>query len=1063
MKNNTPESKITGIRSIKWRLMIVMASLMAILVIILTYTQISSQKEMLENELNKRIRLLKENLIERGKSLIRDLSLQVENDIASFNFSGAMEAVRNRVGNNEEIKYAILMDSSGIVLTDTLRSEPFAKLTERDTKALNQKKIAVMEYKEGNESLIEIINPVQVGTEPWGVLRVIYTLKQLDREIENSELQIREEIRRLFYKSVATSIGFIGVCFVIVFILSARLLKPLILLTGLARKLSKGDFSVSSTIRIRSKDEVGVLAAAFIEMSMELKSSYEKLEEYNKTLEQRVRKRTEEIRKKNIRLGNAIWEVETAKKEAEKADQAKGDFLANMSHEIRTPMNAITNMTYLALNQNLPPKAMNYLNTVQTSAQSLLLLIDDILDFSKIEAGKLYLEFSDFQLHDTMDNISDMFGGKISEKGLELVISVSEDVPGALVGDPLRLGQVLINLVNNAIKFTDRGEVIVMVEMIEKYPDRTLLRFSVRDTGIGISPEKLSLLFTPFTQADSSTTRKFGGTGLGLAISKQLVIMMNGEIRAESTPDMGSTFRFTAAFGRQAGDKERKQMVPPDLRKAGILVADDNKASRDALQAILEKLEFEVTTAASGEEALEKLACENQYALAIIDQRMPGTDGIRVSEIIRENPKLEQLPIIMMVEFGKEEIMQRAEAAGVNVFLPKPVKQSLLFHAVMEAFGLENKEAYVNEETAVRRNGSVNKIKGVRVLLVEDNFINQEVATEILSVAGVTVDIANNGREAVDILLSPAVRDYHAVMMDIQMPEMDGFEATRIIRDAGCEIPVIAMTAHAIKGDREKCFDAGMDDYVPKPVEPNRLYSALERWTNMEIRNPEPEIRTGNGNPETELPNLPGIDIESVLERLQGNVKLFKNLLISFQKDYIDASREIRDSLEKGDTASAMHLAHTIKGLAGNLSANELQKAALAIESGIEHGHTENILKQLEDFDDALNLVLESAKHLEQRERGVISGTSDKKTEIGHTQLNSLLVGLADLLMDNNPKAEAYFDSLKPLLSGISAQEDIINLEDQIGRYDFKSAWNTLSGIAGMSGISLEGESQNEE
>ncbi|QTA87275.1 hybrid sensor histidine kinase/response regulator [Desulfonema magnum] len=1095
MSDNASEDKISVKRSIKWKLIAIMMVLMACLVAILTYTQISSQKEMLEDELNKRISLIKENLIERGKSLIADLVRQVENDIASFNFSGAMKSVRDRVENNEEIKYAVLMDTFGVVLIHTLISDPaLNKLTERDIQAIDRKRIVITEFREGNESVIEIVKPVQISTKPWGVLRLICSLKHLDKEIETSRSQIQQEIKKIVYKSTLTSLGFMAVCFVIVFILSASVLKPLILLTHSARKLSKGDFSVSSNIRVRSKDEVGVLGTAFIEMSKDLKRSYEKLEEYSKTLEQKVAERTRELGHKNIRLNKALMEVETARKDAETANRAKGDFLANMSHEIRTPMNAIINMTNLALRNEISPKTRNYLNTVRTSAHSLLVLINDILDISKIEAGKLHLESVDFQLHDVTDNLADMFSEKVSESGIELVILIDDDVPCALVGDPLRFGQILINLVNNAIKFTDKGEIIVSVSLVEKNAERATLRTAVSDTGIGISREILPRLFTSFTQADSSITRKFGGTGLGLAICKQLAEMMNGEAWAESEPDLGSTFYFTASLARQRGHKEKRHKLPADLQGMKALVADGKEASLKVLENILKSFTFDVTLASFGQQVLEILAetDTNSYDLVIVDQRMPDSDGTEIAKKIREDLKLTRIPVIITTNFGEEGSADQAGGIPkVNSFLVKPVKPSLLFDIIMEVFGQESPRESEHEETAKKQNAVTEKIRGANVLLVEDNIINQQVATEVLRIAGVSSEVAGNGKQAIQFICRgmPEECPYDAVLMDVQMPEIDGFEATRIIRNwenalshkyprlnieqkhsqfSICRIPIIAMTAHVMKGDQKKCIASGMDDYVAKPINTEELYSVLAKWIKPKAGNPliqQPEPETQQASAASQLPataKLSGIDTESALKRFMGNKKLFKKLLSEFSRDYKNTPDNIRAALKKGDIRLAQELTHAIKGVAGNLSAQALYMAAIQLESGIKQRKTTKALNGLlEDFEYTLTEILDSVKKSE---------AEDGKTEFFEPEFSKpqfsdnskveilpLLVELSQMLLKNNPKAESYLNSMKAHLDDLGIeQEIIIQLENQINRFNFKSALKTLSDIEKMTRVLLQ-------
>ncbi len=1125
--------KITVSWSIRWKLMAIMMILMITLVAILTYTQISSQKKMLEDELSKRIGLLKENLIERGKSLTTNIAFQVESSIAAFNFSRAMQTVRDSAENNREIKYAVLADSSGTILIHTLKPElDQIRLTRKDAETLKRKHISVMEYRDGNESVIEIIKSVQISTDPWGVLRVIYTLKHLESEIEISKRQIQKDITKVMYKSTLTSLGFMTLCFFIVFILATKFSKPIIQLTDSAKKLSKGDFSVSSDIQIRSGDEVGILAAAFIEMSKDIKNSYEILEGYNRSLEQKVAERTEELDQKNIRLNKAIREVEAARKDAERANQSKGEFLANMSHEIRTPMNAIIGMTNLALNNALSPRVHNYMNTVRISAHSLLGILNDILDFSKIEAGKLDLESADFQLYDVMDNLSDMFSSKSAEKGIEMLTSIAEDVPCGLVGDPLRLGQILINLINNAMKFTQEGEIIVKVEWVRSFlpvlcdtsrqtankahqiNSKAVLRFSVSDTGIGIPKGKAPKLFTSFTQADSSTTRKFGGTGLGLSISKQLVRMMNGEIWVKSEPGKGSTFYFTAKLKRQPEDRQQKLMLPNDLQKMKVLIADDNEVSRQILQSILNAFTFDVTSVASGEELLTELAnspAGKPYSLVIVDWKMPGTDGLEAAKKIRHDLNLSRIPIIMMIEFGKEEVIHEAEAAaGVNSFLIKPVKISSLFHAIIEVFAPESAERYEDQKSGNNKEiEDLEKLRGARVLLVEDNSINQEVAMEILKTAGVIVDVADNGKEALKRLAigdwqlkngadrQPSTfnpQSFDAVLMDIQMPEMGGFEATSAIREweiglssedsrlkneadyrqsSVSRIPVIAMTAHAMKGDREKCLKSGMDDYVSKPIEAEQLFSTLARWVKVESGNSELETR----NLKSEARNLnsvPGIDIKSALKRLGGNEKLFGEIMGNFSRVYISVSDDIRKAMEEGDKPLAIRLSHTIKGVAGNLSAKTLHRRAMELELGIRDNNDEDIDNLLDNFEIALKEVLTSANHLKQNSEEAEndltplreeSESSEKGgAEPGLPDMDSLLTELAGLLAKNNPEAASLLESVRLALgtdqrshsdnSGI--QGELAKLEEQISRFDFRNAQKTLAGVAKCAGVSLD-------
>jgi two-component system sensor histidine kinase/response regulator len=675
-------------------------------------------------------------------------------------------------------------------------------------------------------------------------------------------------------------------------------------------------------------------------------------------------------------------EILAAKEKAEDATRAKSEFLANMSHEIRTPMNAIMGMAHLAMKTDLSPKQYDYLKKVDISAKSLLGIINDILDFSKIEAGKMDMESVDFQLEDTLDNISTLVGVKTQEKGLELLFKTDPSVPTALVGDPLRLGQILINLSNNAVKFTDTGEIVVSTELVKKDQAQVTLKLSVRDSGIGMTTEQAAKLFQPFAQADSSTTRKYGGTGLGLTISKRLAEMMGGEIWVESEQGRGSTFSFTANFDL-GKEKAQKQYKPAsELRGMKVLVVDDNATSRSIFQEILESFSFDVTLASSGQEGLTELenASETQpFDLVIMDWQMPGMDGIETSKHIKNHTGLDKIPaIIMATAYGREEVMQQVEEVGLEGFLIKPVSPSMLFDATMQAFGAAVPDTARVAQRKEQEAKAWENIQGAHVLLVEDNEINQQVAMEILQGAGLKVSIANNGQEGVD---AARANQYDAILMDIQMPVMDGYTATRAIRkeERFKELPIIAMTAHAMAGDEDKSLDAGMNGHVAKPIDPDQLFSTLQKWIKpsekrVQVQQPETPVERPEPDKavpaEDELPkSLPGFDLPAGLERLRGNKRLYRKLLLDFGANYKGVAGEIHKALDSSDLGQAHSLIHNLKGLAGNLAAIDLQAASVNLEElvkgvGKKTPPVKNLKLKFSELENALNQALDSVQSL---------------------------------------------------------------------------------------------------
>jgi len=780
-------------------------------------------------------------------------------------------------------------------------------------------------------------------------------------------------------------------------------------------------------------------------LSMRLVASFQRIEAMsaeivlaNETLEQKVADRTREANAANI---------------------AKSLFLANMSHEIRTPMNAILGFSHLALRTDLTPKQADYVNKIKSASTALLALINDILDFSKIEAGMLSLESTHFKIRETIENATTLSAVKAAEKGVDIRINIDDNVPATLLGDALRLNQIILNLVSNAVKFTERGGVIVSIRTVEKIDKKLLLEVSVRDTGIGMTPEQQQMLFRSFSQADSSMTRKFGGTGLGLAISKQLVELMGGTIRVDSIAGAGSTFTFTVRVEEGDSLMLAETADVEKLRGLRVLIADDNPASREILHTIFEGWSVQADLVASGTEAIALL--ENAqargitYDLMLIDWKMPGMDGIEAVEAMRNSEKLTRLPTIMMVSaYAREEAMESASEAGISAFLVKPIDAALLLAEVTQLVGQTGSQDRAAAPTAPTIPMVAPELRGSRILLVEDNEINSEVASEILSDGGLVVELAENGRIACEMVLESG-RSYDAVLMDVQMPEMDGIEATKRIRQVipSDKLPIIAMTAHAYEQERQNCFRAGMNDHVAKPVDPATLMHALERWLKPRKADSETTAATSAAapapaEPPADLPaELPPFDLETALVRVNGKTALLRKLIVSFGTNYRGFVPTLRAELDAGALDDARRLAHSLKGVSASLELRKVSEASRQLEDAIAHRELTNVDDLIERLDAVLQPALAAARTLSPNEETPVAAPAASLDAAARDEAAKLVEELRQQLSKRSMRARKTFEALEARLQGTPEAQHLTEIRDPISRLDFSNALAGLDAI----------------
>ncbi|WP_313030285.1 response regulator [Brucella sp.] len=757
-----------------------------------------------------------------------------------------------------------------------------------------------------------------------------------------------------------------------------------------------------------------------------------------------ISKMRDEIMAKNA-------EIETRSAQVEQAYKAKGMFLANMSHEIRTPLNAILGFCHLMLRTDMTERQRDYLTKINGASGSLLRLINDILDFSKNDAGKLTLENRPFELRALFDRKLQITSADARAKNVTMNLHIDQGVPERLVGDEMRLGQVLLNLMSNAIKFSENGSVTLRIGGKPTESGDYRLQIAVADTGIGMTADQQSKLFSSFSQADSSTTRRFGGTGLGLVISKQIAEQMGGDITVLSTPGKGSVFTVTTTLGNVDRAHSIIERPQAHIQKLRVLVADDNPASREILQSIFADWSMTADLVASGNEVIGALETAfqrgNPYDVLLLDWKMPGMDGMETVSSLYANAKLTKLPeIVLITAYGSDEFKAKATRAGIAAYLPKPIESQQILQTLNALFPLSR-----DESEAVRDSELIAEpLRGAHVLLVEDNAINREIAYQLLSDAGLDIDIAENGRIACESVARSGAL-YSAILMDVQMPEMDGLEATRHIRrDWTVEaLPIIALTAHAYEEERRRCAEAGMNDHVAKPIDPSVLIGTLERWMKPRQANTtseQPAEKKAEGI-STDLPErLPPFDLKRALVRVNGKQALLRRLIIGFHDDFANVIETIMDQIAKGDLTGARRLAHTLKGVAASLELPEVSRISAEVELAIANEQLVGLEPTLSALNSAMKPALKAAASLKEQKAALVQH-SDVNAQAA--DVAAAVAALRDHLTRRSMRARSSFDALLQLLGTVADEgprgEALRDAKTALDKLDYETALRNLN------------------